>query len=340
MMCARRILASVLVLAALTALPGSVRAQGAGARGDTASRAAMLAERQRVRADLERADADVDALKHANRSLRDDYRLRARLADAEALARQLSALDARLGIRTRSAAPRPAASFEPNVSASDGPAEIDAKADILVDEARRLSARADALLGRAGDLRARQTLRRRVGQMERDPFSPLEGSKRRAVAAGVTSSLAGAPSSKSQAPPVTAPTSPVSGSGTGQSAPGDTTVGVATPAVGSAAIRPGTEVASTPAPSSPGLALTTPKAAPTPAGTAGSSEAVSLSTQLRDLLDPTTLAEIQRLEAAGGATSGLDALERAAAVLKARAARLDHEAAALRAAERAPPRGR
>jgi hypothetical protein len=61
---------------------------------------------------------------------------------------------------------------------------------------------------------------------------------------------------------------------------------------------------------------------------------VALSTQLRDLLDPTTLAQLQRLEGTGGAANGYEALERAAAGLKARAERLGQQAAELRARAR------
>jgi hypothetical protein len=69
------------------------------------------------------------------------------------------------------------------------------------------------------------------------------------------------------------------------------------------------------------------------------SESSALSVQLRDLLDPTTLAEIQRLET-GGAGTSTEALERAGAALKARAERLKQQAAALRASEHAAPRAR
>jgi hypothetical protein len=84
----RLTLASALVLGALLVLPGSASAQTARrfAQGDAASRAALAAERQRVRADLERANAEIDALKRSGRGMREDYRLRERLADAEALA--------------------------------------------------------------------------------------------------------------------------------------------------------------------------------------------------------------------------------------------------------------
>ncbi len=186
--------ASMLLLATLVGPVALGQTSPRAPQGDVSSRASLVAERQRVRGELERANAEIDALKRSGRGLREDYRLRERLADAEALARRLTELDARLGGAPATTASGPGA--VPRVSASDGPAELDAKADILADQAQRLAARGDQLLGRAHDLRARQTLRRRVGQMERDPFSPLEGSKRRAMTGSVALS-AGAPGVKS-----------------------------------------------------------------------------------------------------------------------------------------------
>jgi hypothetical protein len=59
-----------------------------------------------------------------------------------------------------------------------------------------------------------------------------------------------------------------------------------------------------------------------------------LSVQLRNLLDPTSLAELRRMEATNPGGSGYEALERAGAALKARADRMAQEAAALRARAR------
>jgi hypothetical protein len=347
---ARLTSASVLLLGALVAAPARARAQAPRrvAQGDSSARAALVAERQRVRAELERANAEIDALKRSGRGLREDYRLRERLADAEALARRLTELDARLGGPAAPTARAPGA--EPQVSASDGPAEIEAKADILADQAQRLAARGDQLLGRARDLRARQTLRRRVGQMERDPFSPLELSKRRAMTGtgslGGSLAASGRPSpgtdtgkSSSPPPPTVDNTAPAGGTRTSDGA------GAAmTPSVGQAAPAPGlsgpgtaTSTATPVTPQGPGSAVSAPTTAPAPTS---ASDATALSVQLRDLLDPTTLAEIQRLETTGAAGSSSEALERAGAALKARAERLRQQAAALRAGEHAPPRAR
>jgi hypothetical protein len=358
---ARRTFALALTAAVLAFAP-TTRAQPAGSSVQSApSRASLVAERQRLRGELERVNAEIDALKHS-RGMRDDYRLRERLADAEALARRLTELDARLGTNRGAATALPAPADEPRVSSADGPAELDAKADILADQARRLAARGDSLLARAHDLRDRQTLRRRVGQMEHDPFSPLEGSKRRAMAGSVTGAfgIASAPGVVKSTPAVGG--SPVGGTGAGavgNTNPGTVTTsepssppapsaptlsGAATPAgghpetatSGAALGTPGaTSTASGTTPS--GIAVSSPTTAPTPTSGAASDNA-ALSVQLRDLVDATTLAEIQHLEASAGPGASTDALERAGTALKARADRLRQQAAALRASEHPRPR--
>jgi hypothetical protein len=336
-------LAFVSTLAGATLLAGALgRAQAAGApakANDAATRASLEAERLRLRGDLQRVNAEIESLKRADRGMRDDYRLRARLADAEALARRLTELDARLGHAPSS--DRPLAGAEPRALPGDGPAELEAKADILSDQAHRLAVRADSILGRARDLRARQSLRRHVGQMEHDPFSPLEGSKRRALTSG------------SAIVPMPPPRTPGGTTGTGvptvtQPGAGDTstnTVSANIPgtqgAGPGAVLSPGTApvttttTPATPATSGPGVAVL-----PSHTGPAGVSDGATLSVQLRELLDPTTLAEIQRLEAAGGPMSNFEALERVGAALKARADRLEQQAASLRAREHVPPRAR
>jgi hypothetical protein len=350
---ARRTFAWALTAAVLAVSPAA-HAQPAGASVQSAApRASLVAERQRLRGELERVNAEIDTLKHS-RGMRDDYRLRARLADAEALARRLTELDARLGTNRGPTTALPMAADEPRVSSADGPAELDAKADILADQARRLAARGDSLLARAHDLRDRQTLRRRVGQMDHDPFSPLEGSKRRAMA-GSSFGIASTPGGVKSTPAVGG--NPVGGtSSVGNSNPGTVTAsepsapaapssgGAATSAsgghtettTGNAALgTPGATSTSGTTPS--GVAVASPTAAPTPTSGA-TSDSAALSVQLRDLVDATTLAEIQHLEASAGPGASTDALERAGAALKARAERLRQQAAALRASEH--PRAR
>jgi len=349
MVFARRTFAWALTAAVLAVSP-MTRAQPARSTVQSASHASLVAERQRLRGELERVNAEIDALKRS-RGMRDDYRLRDRLADAEALARRLTELDARLGAKGGATTALPAPADEPRVSSADGPAELDAKADILADQARRLAARGDSLLARAHDLRDRQTLRRRVGQMEHDPFSPLEGSKRRAIAGGVSGSafgVASAPGAKSTPPgggtgslgntspgtvttsePAQSPTAPGAGAA---SAP---VGGHTDTATSGAALGPASSSGSGTTPS--GVVVSAPAAAPTPTSGAASDNA-ALSVQLRDLVDATTLAELQHLEASAGPGASTDALERAGAALKARAERLRQQAAALRASEH--PRAR
>ena len=116
--------------------------------------------------------------------------LRARLADAEALARRLTELDAQIKARTDAAVGRAPATLapvgsEPVAKPTDGPTELQAKADILSDQARRTQGQAVALQGRIDQVRGRLELHRHASALENDPFAPLEGSRRR-LAPGVS----------------------------------------------------------------------------------------------------------------------------------------------------------
>jgi hypothetical protein len=280
----------VLVLAAM---PVTARAAPAPGTADSAS---LTAERQRLRGELDRVGAEIDALKKAGRGVGGDYRLRARLADAEALARRLIDIEARLGLRApaKKAAPLPVA--EP----TDGPADLDAKADILADQSRRVRGEAEALGRRAAELKGRQELRRRSADLDRDPFAPLEGSKRR-VASIATGAVVPTPS-------------------------GGDTKGAANPTVGPS-VGPGAPISISATPVPPSVA--------TPVGTGA--PPATLSVELRDLLDPSTVADIRRLEGTKSPTGTVPALERAVAALRARADSLDTAARAMRASARATP---
>ena len=161
-------------LGAVAVAPSPARAQSADS---------LPAERSRLRAQLDKVNAEIDALKRAGGGVRDDYRLRARLADAESLARRLMDIEARLGIRVDGTAKLQP---PPTAAPTDGPSDLDAKADILADQSRRVRAQADALARRAADLKGRQELRRRSADLDRDPFAPMEGSKRRVASGAVT----------------------------------------------------------------------------------------------------------------------------------------------------------
>jgi hypothetical protein len=313
-----------LALIGLAAAPAT--AYAAAAPGGNS--AALTAERGRLRGELDRVSAEIDALKRTSRGVGDDYRLRARQADAEALARRLIEIEARLGLRPPAARPAPLPIAEP----TDGPADLDAKADILADQSRRVRGEADALGRRVAEIKGRQELRRRAADLERDPFAPLEGSKRRvaSIAAGgplgpVASNgdgkaLAGSPTPTLTPPPLS---SGASGGGASPTTSGPTqTAGVPVSAtVGSPATTPPTPIASPTA--------TTATGPNTPAAT--------LSVELRDLLDPATVADIRRLEGTKTPTGSVQAIERAVAALRARADSLDAEARAMRASARATP---
>ena len=246
--------------------------------------------------------AEIDRLKAAGPGLRNDYVLRARLADAEAIARRLTELDAQIKARTDAAVGHAPASLtaavgnEPVASPSDGPTELEAKADILTDQARRTQAQAVALQTRIDQVRGRRELHRRASALENDPFAPLEGSRRR-LAPGVSASgEKNAPYSATPQVPVTAPR-------TGSNGP--TSVTTTDHAAAGGATTP-----------------------PTPVGTASAA-------QLRDVLDPSTSAQVRRNEAAAPLPTDLPSMERQLAALKARAQHLDAQAQALRARARA-----
>jgi hypothetical protein len=231
----------------------------------------------------------------------DDYRLRARLADAEALARRLIDIEARLGLRAPAVEPGPL----PVAAPTDSPSDLQAKADILDDRARRVRLEADALDHRVAEVKGRQDLRRRAAELDRDPFAPLEGSKRRVV------NIPTADSAGHAAAPVALPT------GSGPQTVDHPTLGV----TGTAST--GSNAATTSAGSAPPTPLTGPP--PT-----------ALSLELRDLLDPATVADIRRLEGTRSQASSVQALERAVAALRARAEALGGQARAMRQTARTP----
>jgi hypothetical protein len=303
----RRTIASRPAWALLLVLAAPALAQAAPAPTPAVTDGETLAaERVRLRGELDRASAEIDALKKARPGVGDDYRLRARLADAEALARRLIEIEARLGLRAPVGKPAPL----PIAAASDGPAELDAKADILADRARRVRGEADALGQRVAEIKGRQELRRRAADLDRDPFAPLEGSKRRFASTAAPSSASG---------DKTAP----SPGGSMLFVPGPSGMPQQQP-VGSSG-QPGTPITVTATPAPP------PLASPTPLSRGADTGAATFSVELRDLLDPATVAELGHLEAAKSPTRAVQALERAVAALRARADALDNQAHVMRA---------
>jgi hypothetical protein len=301
----RLLLALALVGApALTGVAWAAPPAPAG-QARTTEQQRLTDECARLRSALGQAQADIASLKQGDRGVRDDYRLRRRMADAEQLARQLTAAEGdlrRLDAGARSAA-------VPASPAVTGPAEapgvLQARADLLSDQARRLAQQAAGYQRTATQLRARQTLRRRAGQMERDPFGAMDGSKRFMVVRGQdgtdTLTTTGGPERAST--PTNNPTAPPPAPPAG-SQPG--AAGLAPP--------PSTD-------NKGGSTSTTTPVVPPPPPTSA-----------RALLDPALAAELSKLEASGGAGIGdVDKLERAAAALQQRAQGLEAQAQALRA---------
>jgi hypothetical protein len=300
-------LCALCVLAVVLAAGAAVRAAPPPTGPDVT---ALTGERAKLRAELDRVNAEIDALKKTGRGVGDDYRLHARMADAEALARRLIDIEARLGLRAPASKPGPL----PVAAPTDGPGDLEAKADILADESRRVRLEAEALDRRVGEIKGRQALRRRAADLDRDPFAPLEGSKRRvaSIAAGDSGTHVAGPS------PVPGPSLPTA-------APTiDRPGGASTSSVGATSGN-GTVTQSPTG--------TTATANPTPfAGT----PTTALSLELRDLLDPATVADIRRLEGAKGPAASVQALERAVAALRARADTLDGQARTMRQTARTP----
>ena len=295
------VIGSLLLTSVLFAPARSAHAETAPTASPSApATSALLAERARLQAALNRVNAEVDALKARPRGLSDDYRLRNRMADAEDLARRLTELDTRLGPSARTASRPDTAAWPapPRVDPSDDRAELEAKADILTDQARQLASEANRLETRATDLRARRQLRRRAGQLEDDPFSPLEQAKGRV---GVSNNNNGGVvmtnGSKSGSQPSRSPPGVTDSAAGGTAAPG--------PPTGIIAEMPTSALTSSP------------------------------SAQLRGALDPSSLGEIRKLDGAGSSPATLAALERAIVALRQRAAVLETNARQLR--ERGAP---
>jgi hypothetical protein len=274
----------------------------------TSGTQALVAERQRLRVELSRVQTDIDQLKKGDRGLRADYQLRARQADAEAIARRLTDLDEQLRVQSPGAAPRPLAPIgdEPVASPTDGPQELDAKADILSDQAHRVQTQAVALKTRIDQVRGRRELRRRAHQLDSDPFAPLEGSKRRLLTGGGSTPARpgdaqnGTPSSDSAG----------GGSRTGASAPPPPS--------------PTTSLSATPTTSPP-------TSQPVSGGDTTGSKAATAGVQVHEQLDPATLSAPRKAATGAPVTNDLDSMERELAALNARAQYLDAQAQALRA---------
>jgi len=297
-----------MVALVLAAAPGRSAAQGA----DSAALRRTLTEFARLRGDLDKINAEVADLKRSDRSVRNDYRLRDRLADAEALAQKVTQTEARLralGWTGGVVAGTGARAAPPQALPQDGSVELEAKAGLFADQARKLDGEAGVLAKAADELRNRRALRRRAGAFDRDPFSGLETSKR--------SLAVHLPKREDPLPPGLGGTQNTSGGG--MSPPG--TVGAASDS----------------STKGPTLAVSAESA---------SASKVSPQTQTAGLdrqafeqrlyLDPATAAELRHVLGAAGATSDPEALDRAAETLRARARALNAQAQSLLTRSRTP----
>jgi hypothetical protein len=322
------------VVVVMAGLCASSAPLGAQAAADPAGRASSDSERQqlgaeatRLRQELERTNADISALKRSGPGVRNDYRLRRRQADAEQLARKLTTIEAQL---RAGSAQRPAQPLADD--AAEAPAALEARADLLSDEARRLSQKASGLARAAGELRSRQTLLRRSGQIERDPFGSMDASKRFMVLQAATPTRGVDRGAERPSVPEntagSAPADPIGASGTAPPPPPPPPpAGLAPPA------NPAT---GTPPPTAPPVATggtTNPPGAFTPTQPVNtlSGNNARASTPSRALLDPASLGVRAGAERADGKPlSEIEKLERDAAALTSRAQALETEARSLR----------
>lgn len=307
---------------------------------DSASTQRLASEYQRLRAELDRLNADVAALKSRGRSVRTDYLLRDKMAEAEALARKVTAAEAHLrAVRGPSAPETPAGAVQtPTATSQDGAVELEAKADLLSDQARRFRAEAETLARTAEQIRARQALRRRAGAWDRDPLAGFEASKRVAVIpvqtshAVASSDTSGASASTRGPVPATTDGSKAGGS----SATGALTPSTPTDSAGASAAPPGS-LAIVAGGAAPGAGPTTSAAAPsashplTASGPLSTDSATKAAVQQRTLLDPATLAGIRNTLSQAGSLSDPDAVDAAATALRNHAQALDERARRLRA---------
>jgi len=321
----------------LLLVPSSASGQESG----SASTQPLASEYQRLRAELDRVNAEVAALKRRGRSVRTEYLLRDKMAEAEALARNVTAAESRLrAVRGAVPAETPAGMVQtPHATPQDGAVELEAKADLLSDQARRFRAEAEALARAAEQIRARQALRRRAGAWDRDPLAGFEASQRVAIVTAQGSH--GAANGDSSGNPTAARGSATSGSDSVSKSGGGSTTGAATPAttdvvgsgatvsapVGSFTVSAVVSGGATPTTSAAAPSASHPLTASAPLSTDSASKAA---VQQRTLLDPATLAGIRSSLSQAGSLSDPDAVDAAATALRNHAQALDERARRLR----------
>jgi hypothetical protein len=321
-------------------VPSSVLAQESG----SAATAPLASEYQRLRTDLDRLNAEVAALKRRGRSVRTDYILRDKMAEAEALARKVTAAEARLrAVRGPLPAEAPAGMVQtPHATPQDGALELEAKADLLSDQARRFRSEAEALARTAEQIRARQALRRRAGAWDRDPLAGFEASKRVAIITAQSSHAAASGDSSVGPTAVRGPGTPSSDTVSKSGGSGTASVPTTSTPVESI-VSPGpsgslsASASVVPGGSTPGAVPTTSAATPsashplTASAPLSTDSASKSAVQQRTLLDPATLAGIRNSLSQAGSLSDPDAVDAAATALRNHAKALDEHARRLRA---------
>jgi cell division protein FtsB len=292
--------------------------------------AALHQQVQSLRTRLAALTTEIQNLKKKSRTVAEDYRLREKLSEADVVGRRLTASEAQL--RQLPGATPPLSQWlqvnpsAPLIRPGDGPRELDAKADILLDQAERFATEAARMEAQVLQSERRDTLRRRVRRIENDPFIALEASKRSLV---LSSQSLGKPETKGNR----------ESADDGQGAGFVTGMPVSTPAnmpavsdTGAAA-APVAPMNAPPvvAPSGGRGETTMPTAAsPSFSGSDALTGHAVLPPQFRTLLDPQTLAEVRRLEGVGTPASRAAALRAAVAGLRSRAAALQQQSKTLR----------
>jgi hypothetical protein len=271
-----------------------------------------------LRERLANLNAEISALKQSPRTMSSDYRLRQKLADAEVLGRQLT--DAETKLR-QSQTGRNNGSFpilvgrSPLVQSTDGPTELAAKSDILLDQAQKLSLQADRIESSLQRERIRGTLQARSRHLEQDPFTALEGPKRSLVF-----SRTEAKSAASDGNVASVPRNTESGAASTEGASRD--LGAAAAPSASSSPPQNTPVAPGP------VVGTTRNPSLVESGMNPGNSSVSLT--FRALLDAKALSEVQSIEFSGDPNSRAKAMTAAISALRKQAHELETQAALLR----------
>lgn len=284
-------------------------------------------EVESLRQQLGRVNGEVRVLKQSPRSMSVDYRLRQKLADAEVLGRKLTEKEAQMRASEPGSERAPSVGPSPTAHSTDGPVELNAKADILLDQAQKLSMQADRIDARIERDRVRTTLRARARRLEQDPFAALEGPKRSLV---FSRSEARAVVKNDPSPKEDNAIAPATSLSDGRSSsPMPASPMASPPAPGVVPTFGGApESSASPSGGSPTPGPARLGDAPSDAGSGGTSTSVSLS--YRSFLDARALAEIERLQAAGDPNARAKVMTATAASLRKQARVLEGRASTLR----------